>query len=208
MRPVSLFFFFLPENACWRADVRPITRAGLHHKLCNFLQTGRGRLHPRGSFSVLDSNTAAARYCAPSPGSAATTSLSLYSATSRLLRLYQHAGYHLVLPQRGGEAPSSHLPSPVNWLDSVCYYVHVLTEGVQVCTCISAWYQSVFSSPALNSQTPGGSDGANMLNQQRVFLQTNTVPSSCQSQNEMHVHHVSLLTLVLLILFKCKYIYF
>lgn len=76
-----------------------------------------------------------------------------------------------------------------------------------MCACISAWYQSVFSSPALNSQTPGGSDGANKSNQQRAILQTNTVPSSCQSQNEMHVHLVSLLTLVLLILFKCKYIF-
>lgn len=42
----------------------------------------------------------------------------------------------------------------------------------------------------------------------RCHLQTNAVPSSRQSQNEMHVHYVSLLTLVLLILFKCKYIYF
>lgn len=155
MRP-DFFFFSLPDNACWRADVRPVTRAGLHHKLCNFLQTGRGRLpstwlllclrFQHGSCSVL-------HWCFP-PGSTATTSLSPYSATSRLLRLYQHAGYHLVLLQQGGKAPSSHLPSPVNWLASMFYYVHVLTEGVQVCTCISAWYQNLFSLPTLISKSP------------------------------------------------------
>lgn len=115
MRPdffFMLFFLSAGINACWRADVRPVTRAGLHHRLCNFpAKRGRGRLHPRGFFSVLDSNMAAARCCTVSPGSTATASL-VTALSHEPLRnaLINMLVYHLVLPQRGGKAPSFHLP--------------------------------------------------------------------------------------------------
>lgn len=148
-----------------------------------------------------------------SPGSTATASLchciQSQAASNALINM---------LVAVGGRAPSRSVwgafpPSVTSKLTGfsmllrACAYwrctgVYMHFSLVSKCT---------FPSTTLINPTPQGCDGAgaNRLQHHKcATLQANTVPSRYQSQNEMHVHNVSLLTLVLLILFKCKYIYF